>query len=150
LSGQNLILVVEDNPINQILTSSVLERDGYRVQVVGSAEDALAYLAGEAPDLILMDVQLPGQDGLSLSHALSAAAETGNIPIVALTALAMMGDKERALAAGCVGYISKPIDTRTLGAQVGRFLTRLTDEVDATRQSDRHPRAPQPKPEPLP
>lgn len=126
MSGQGLILVVEDNPINQLLTSSVLEREGYSVQAVGSAEDARVYLAGETPDLILMDIQLPGQDGLTLTRDLRSASETGNIPIVALTALAMVGDRERALAAGCAGYITKPIDTRTFGDQVRRFLPTIT------------------------
>ena len=118
----SLILVVEDNEANQLLATSVLMREGYRVEVAGSAEEALETLKRQAPDLILMDVQLPGKDGLQLAKELKADPATAPIPIVALTALAMVGDRERTLGAGCVGYISKPIDTRTLGAQVREFL----------------------------
>lgn len=85
-------------------------------------EEALERLGACTPDLILMDVQLPGMDGLSLTRALKSAPETAAIPVVALTAHAMIGDREQALAAGCAGYISKPIDTRTLGEEVRKFL----------------------------
>jgi two-component system, cell cycle response regulator DivK len=82
----------------------------------------LEHVAARLPDLILMDVQLPGMDGLSLTKALKSARETAGIPIVAVTAHAMSGDREDALTAGCVGYIAKPIDTRTFGDQVRGFL----------------------------
>ena len=117
-----LILVVEDNPGNQLLTSSVLVRAGYEVELAESSVEALEHIAARLPDLILMDVQLPGMDGLSLTKALKSARETAGIPIVALTAHAMSGDREDALAAGCVGYIAKPIDTRTFGDEVRGFL----------------------------
>lgn len=132
MNGRALILVVEDNPTNQLLTSSVLEREGYQVEVAESSVEALERLAAHTPDLILMDVHLPGLDGLSLTRALKSAPETAGIPVVALTAHAMAGDREQALAAGCAGYISKPIDTRTFGEEVRRFLHPAADDEDPT------------------
>lgn len=120
--GSALILIVEDNEANQMLASAVLEREGYRVELAGNADEALRVLNTSAPDLILMDVQLPGLDGLSLTRQLKADQKTADIPVVALTALAMLGDKERTLDAGCVGYISKPINTRTFAGEVRKFL----------------------------
>ncbi|HYU62549.1 MAG TPA: response regulator [Verrucomicrobiae bacterium] len=117
-----LILLVEDNEANQILARAVLELEGYEVRVTGSAPAASEELRGCVPDLILMDVQLPGQDGLSFTRVLKSDPATSSIPVVALTAHAMNGDRDQALSAGCVGYISKPIDTRTLGTQVRQFL----------------------------
>ncbi len=117
-----MILVVEDNETNQMLAQTVLQRDGYRVQVAGSSEEARQLLGSERPDLILMDLQLPGQDGLSLTRSLKADPSTTGIPIVAMTAHAMLGDAEQALHAGCAGYIPKPIDTRMLADQVRKFL----------------------------
>jgi CheY-like chemotaxis protein len=117
-----MILVVEDNEANQLLASSVLERAGYRVEVAGSSEEARAAIGRGVPDLILMDVQLPGKDGLELTRELRCEPATARIPIVALTALAMAGDRERTFDAGCTGYISKPIDTRTFAGEVGKFL----------------------------
>ncbi len=117
-----MILVIEDNPANQLLVQTILEQAGYGVEVTASAADALSILERRRPDLILMDVQLPGQDGLALTRQLKADPTTAAIPVAALTAHAMAGVRELALAAGCVGYISKPIDTRALGDQVRRFL----------------------------
>jgi CheY-like chemotaxis protein len=117
------ILVVDDNEAGQLLVCSVLQLQGFLVDTAGSAVDVLNRLRAHTPDLILMDVQLPGQDGLSLTRQLKADPATAAIPIVALTAHAMPGDREQALAAGCVGYISKPIDTRTLGDQIREFLS---------------------------
>ena len=117
-----LILVVEDNETNQVLTEAVLSRDGYRVEIAGTAEDARAALKLTTPDLILMDLQLPGEDGLSFTRALKLDLATAAIPEVAMTAHALLGDAEDALAAGCIDYIAKPIDTRTLGAQLRRYL----------------------------
>jgi CheY-like chemotaxis protein len=122
MTTPSLILVVDDNAAGLLLVCSVLELDGFRVDSAGSADEVLDRLRGRSPDLILMDVQLPGQDGLSLTRQLKADPATASIPIVALTAHAMAGDKELALAAGCSGYISKPIDTRTFGDQVRVFL----------------------------
>ena len=122
MSERALILVVEDNAANRLLVASVLEREGYQVELAESSEDALERLGACTPDLILMDVQLPGMDGLALTRLLKSAPDTAAIPVVALTAHAMIGDREQALAAGCAGYISKPIDTRTLGGEVRKFL----------------------------
>jgi CheY-like chemotaxis protein len=122
MSRGSLILVVEDNEANQLLARAVLELEGYRVEVAGSAAEALDLIRACAPDLVLMDIQLPGKDGLSLTRDLKADPTTNDIPVVALTAHAMTGDREMALKAGCAGYISKPIDTRTFGAQVGQYL----------------------------
>ena len=117
-----LILLVEDNEVNQLLTTSVLEREGFAVDVAGTSLQALERLRSRVPDLILMDIQLPGMDGLSFTRSLKADRATALIPIVALTAHAMNGDREQSLSAGCAGYISKPIDTRTFGRQVREFL----------------------------
>jgi CheY-like chemotaxis protein len=117
-----LILVVDDNVAGQLLVSTVLQLEGFRVDSAGSSEEVLERLNARAPDLILMDVQLPGQDGLALTRQLKADPATATIPIVALTAHAMASHREEALAAGCSGYITKPIDTRTLGDQVREFL----------------------------
>ena len=117
-----VILIVEDNEANQLLASAVLEREGYRVDVASTSDEALNRLARTAPDLILMDVQLPGLDGLSLTRRLKADERTASIPVVALTALAMLGDRERTIDAGCAGYISKPINTRTFAAEVRQYL----------------------------
>jgi CheY-like chemotaxis protein len=122
MNGPAVILIVEDNEANRLLASAVLEREGYRVEMVGSSQEALELLVSQAPDLILMDVQLPGMDGLTLTRRLKSDQKTAAIPIVALTALAMMGDRERTLEAGCSGYISKPINTRTFAAEVRKFL----------------------------
>lgn len=124
-----LILVVDDNEGGLLLASAVLQREGFRVDSAGSAEEVLERLSARAPDLILMDVQLPGQDGLSLTRQLKADPATASIPIVALTAHAMATDREQAMAAGCIGYISKPIETRTLGDLIRGFLAEAESSV---------------------
>lgn len=118
------ILVVEDNPINLRLAVEVLEMDGHTVRTAVDAEQALELLHGETIDLILMDIALPGMDGLSLTRALKADARFRSLPIVALTAFAMKGDEDRAMEAGCAAYITKPIDTRHLPQQVAEILRR--------------------------
>ena len=122
MSTPLMILIVEDNPANQLLVSAVLEREGYRLELAGSAVEARAVLARTLPDLILMDIQLPGMDGLTFTSELKADPVSAGVPVVALTALAMAGDRERALAAGCIGYISKPINTRTFADEVRGYL----------------------------
>jgi two-component system, cell cycle response regulator DivK len=122
VSKPSRILVVEDNEANQMLTRAVLELEGFEVEVAGSAPEALEQIRQRRPDMILMDVQLPGQDGLSLTRQLKRDPAYATIPVVALTAHAMQGDREIAMGAGCVGYIAKPIDTRTFGAAVSRLL----------------------------
>ena len=125
MKRRTLILVVEDNEANQLLASSVLEREGYLVELAANAKEAVERLNTNQPDLILMDVQLPGEDGLGLARRLKADPMTAMIPIVALTAHAMVGDREEALAAGCAGYIAKPINTRTFGEQIRKYLVSV-------------------------
>jgi CheY-like chemotaxis protein len=116
------IMVVEDNPANLLLARSVLSRDGYDVMTAPDAREARARLAEDLPDLILMDISLPDIDGLTLTRYLKTQRATAHIPIVALTAHAMDDDERKALEAGCDGYITKPIDTRTLALKVHSFL----------------------------
>ncbi len=117
-----LILVVDDNPSNLKLACDLLACEGYDILRAESAERALAILESSRPDLILMDVSMPVMDGLTLTRRLKADDRTGGIVVVALTASAMKGDEERVMDAGCNGYISKPIDTRTFPAQVASYL----------------------------
>lgn len=116
------VLVVDDNELNGKLVRVVLEAAGYEVRLAEDVEAARREIAGHRPDLILMDVQLGGEDGLLLTRRLKADAATRPIPIVALTALAMRGDEERAREAGCDDYITKPIDTRTFPGLVARWV----------------------------
>jgi CheY-like chemotaxis protein len=116
------ILVVDDNPINLKLVSDVLAFEGHTILKAVDAEEAQIVLAGTLPDLILMDIALPGMDGLTLTRKLKADERTRHIRIVALTAFAMKGDDQKALGAGCDGYITKPIDTRKFPVQVETFL----------------------------
>jgi CheY-like chemotaxis protein len=118
------ILIVDDNPTNLKLVSDVLEFDGYHVVKASNAEEAQILIRQSIPSLILMDIALPGMDGLMLTRLLKSAAATKQIVIVALTAFAMKGDEQKALAAGCDGYITKPIDTRKFSSQVGEFLLK--------------------------
>jgi CheY-like chemotaxis protein len=121
------VIIVEDNLANQMLASTVLERDGFRTELTDSPIDALERIGQARPDLVLMDIQLPGIDGLSLARTLKGSPATAGIPIVAFTAHAMIGDEESAIAAGCAGYISKPIDTRTFARQVRAFLVEASE-----------------------
>lgn len=116
------ILIVDDNPSNTKLLLFLLQSKGYDVRAAANAEEALASIADRPPRLILMDIQLPGMDGLTLTRQLKADPATKDISIVAATAYAMKGDEERALAAGCDGYVTKPIDTRTLPLEIERYL----------------------------
>lgn len=116
------ILVIDDNPTNLKLASDLLEFANYEVLEAEDAEQALRVIQQTPPDLILMDIALPGMDGLTLTRQLKAGKETRHIRIVALTAFAMRGDEKRAREAGCDGYITKPIDTRKLAGQVAEVL----------------------------
>jgi CheY-like chemotaxis protein len=118
------ILVVDDNPINLKLVSDLLAFEGYRVLKAEDGEQAAASVEVEPPDLILLDVDLPGIDGLTLTKRLKSDVRTGYIIIVALTAFAMKADRQRAMAAGCDAYVTKPIDTRGLPGQVAELLQR--------------------------
>jgi len=116
------IMVIDDNPTNLKLATDVLEAAGYRVIGAADAEQAEARIHQAMPDLILMDIGLPGMDGLTFTRKLRADERTRGIVIVALTAAAMIGDDVKALDAGCDGYLAKPIDTRRLPAQVAGYL----------------------------
>jgi CheY-like chemotaxis protein len=118
------ILIVDDNPVNLKLASEVLEMEGHAVEKAVDAEQARELLRHFMPDLILMDIALPGMDGLTLTRILKADLRLKHIPVVALTAFAMKGDDRKAYEAGCDGYITKPIDTRELARQVGDVLAR--------------------------
>ena len=118
------ILIVDDNPDNVDLARIVLEAEGWQVRAAEHAQQALEVLKTYHPSLILMDIQLPGMDGLELTRRLRATPEFDDISIVALTAYAMQRDEENARSAGCDGYISKPIDTRTFGDAVRPYLER--------------------------
>ena len=121
MSGEP-ILIVDDNSTNMKLVRILLAGEGYDVRTAADAEEALNVLKEFYPRLILMDVQLPGIDGLELTRRLKSDPATQDIMILGLTAYAMKGDKERILAAGCDGYIPKPIDTRTLPELVAGYL----------------------------
>jgi len=116
------ILVVDDNATNLKLASEVLEMEGHAVTRAADAEHALLLLRDWLPDLVLMDIAMPGMDGLALTRLLKASDTHAGVTIVALSAFAMKGDEAKALAAGCDGYITKPIDTRRFPAQVAAFL----------------------------
>jgi CheY-like chemotaxis protein len=118
------ILVIDDNPTNLKLVSDLLEFEGYKILKAVDAEEAMVVLADTLPELILMDIALPGMDGLTLTRQLKADERTRHIRIVALTAFAMKGDDQKAFDAGCDGYITKPIDTRKLPGQVADLLVK--------------------------
>lgn len=118
------ILVVDDSAANMKLLSFVLENHGYDVRTAMDANEALEVLRTFRPQLILMDIQLPGMDGLELARRLKADPINESLLIVAVTASAMKGDEEKAMAAGCDGYITKPIDTRALPKLVASYIER--------------------------
>ena len=116
------IMVVEDHQLNLKLVTDLLEIEGFEAVPCEDAESALKALDKDLPDMILMDVALPGIDGLELTRILKADPKTKDIVIVALTAFAMKGDREKAMAAGCNGYITKPIETRRFKDQIMQYL----------------------------
>ncbi len=116
------ILIVEDNPINLEMATALLEASGFFVIDAGTAEEGIKLARVEFPDLILMDISLPGMDGLEATGVLKQDPTTKDIPVLAMTAHAMRGDEEKAVAAGCSGYITKPIDTREFPKAVARFI----------------------------
>jgi two-component system cell cycle response regulator DivK len=116
------ILVVEDNEDNRALVVKVLRRHGYELVEAASAEEGLTLAEGDPPDLVLMDLNLTGMSGLDATRRLKRTEGLGHVPVIALTADAMVGDREKALEAGCDGYLSKPIDVRKLPDQVAGYL----------------------------
>jgi CheY-like chemotaxis protein len=118
------ILLVEDNPMNRRVSEFLLKAQGYIVDEARDGQEALERVKACMPNLILMDLQLPGMDGFTATKLIKQDSATRNIPIVALTAYAMSGDAERALAAGCDGYITKPIDPDEFHNTVANYLKR--------------------------
>ncbi len=125
--AEKTILIVDDNPVNMKLIRVLLAGEGYDVRTAADAQEALNILKELHPDLILMDIQLPGIDGLELTRRLKSDPATRDIAILGLTAYAMKGDEERILAAGCDGYIPKPIDTRTLPHLIAGYLQKTPE-----------------------
>jgi CheY-like chemotaxis protein len=123
MSGET-ILIVDDTPINLKLTRILLASEGYETRTAASAEEALEAMSGFHPRLVLADIQLPGMSGLDLARKLKADERTRDIAVVALTALATADDERKAMDAGCDGYITKPIDTRTLGSRIRQIIDR--------------------------
>ena len=121
------ILVVDDYEDNLKLIRVVLSKAGYEVRTATDAEDALRSLGEFHPGLILMDIQMPGMDGLELTRLLKSDGKTRALPIVALTAYSMKGDQERFLAAGCDGYIPKPINIPTFASEVRRYFVEQAE-----------------------
>jgi CheY-like chemotaxis protein len=116
------ILVVDDNPENLKLILVILAASGFELTTAGDAIEAQHEIQRHPPDLLLLDLQLPGMDGLELTRRLKADPGTRNIPIVAVTAYAMKGDENKARSAGCDDYLVKPVDKRLLRALVKRYL----------------------------
>jgi CheY-like chemotaxis protein len=116
------ILIVEDNPLNRLLVHDLLELRGHAVLEAATVDEARAMLEVERPDLLLLDVQIPGGGGEAVIREVRRRRELAGLPIVAVTSLAMPGDRERLLSIGFHGYLSKPIDTRTFGAAIEAFL----------------------------
>lgn len=118
------ILIVEDNPLNMELARDLLEAWGYSVREASTAQEGIEAVRAKKPDLVLMDIQLPGMDGLTATRILREDTSLADLKIVALTAHAMKGDEQKVLEAGCNGYISKPIDTRQFPKQIAEFLEK--------------------------
>jgi two-component system cell cycle response regulator DivK len=118
------ILYVEDNVDNRTLVRRILQAEGYAVLEAGSARETIEVIEGRKPDLILVDINMPEVDGYTLTARIKSDPRFASIPVIAITANVMRGDRERTLAAGCDGYIQKPIDVDFLPRQVARFLPR--------------------------
>jgi DNA-binding response OmpR family regulator len=135
MAGES-ILIVDDTPVNLKLTRILLVNEGYKVMTAASAEEALELLRSYHPSLILADIQLPGMDGLELTRRIKKNEETRDIMVVALTAFAMKGDEQKAIDAGCDGYITKPIDTRSLGARIREQFKRRAESRGAAAPAE--------------
>jgi CheY-like chemotaxis protein len=122
------ILIIEDNPLNVELATDILEASGFHIHSTGTAEDGLRLARELLPDLILMDISLPGMDGLCATRVLKMNPATAHLRVVGLTAHAMKGDEGTALDAGCDGYLTKPIDTRNFAAAVKGFIDNSKKE----------------------
>lgn len=124
LPEKGTVLYIEDNAENRTLIRRVLEAEGYRFLEAANATQALERLSDDHPDIILMDISMPDVDGYTLTAKIRSRRKYARTPIIAVTANVMRGDRERSLAAGCNGYIQKPIDIDTLSLQIERYLGR--------------------------
>ncbi len=121
------VLVIEDNEKNRYLISFILRGAGYEIIEAVTGEDGVVTAQKMHPDLILMDIQLPGIDGYETTRQIRNSPGGADVPIIALTSYAMTGDRERALAAGCSGYIEKPINPDTILDEIQKFVTRSSE-----------------------
>ena len=120
------VLIVDDNPTNLKLVTFLVKAAGYDVDTAQDADTAMAAIQANPPKLILMDLQLPGVDGLELTRRLKADPATRAIKIIAVTAYAMKGDQEKAIAAGCDDYVTKPVDTRALPQLIAKHIAEVS------------------------
>lgn len=125
------ILLIEDNEQNRYLATFLLERHGYRVVQACDGPRGIAAAVAHVPDLILLDIQLPGMDGHAVARTLRGHASLAAVPIIAVTSYAMAGDREKAIAAGCNGYIEKPIDPDTFVAEIQAYGLAQPDGTGA-------------------
>jgi two-component system, cell cycle response regulator DivK len=116
------VMIVEDNQNNMYLISYILKKKGYEIIEATTGEQGVELAIKEKPDLILMDIQLPGIDGLETTKRIRASGADGKTPIIALTSYAMTGDREKALEAGCTGYIEKPINPDTILGEIEKYI----------------------------
>jgi two-component system cell cycle response regulator DivK len=128
MDNKATILYVEDNPENRMLIRRILQAEGFNMIEASNAKQALETIHQELPDLILMDINLPEMDGYTLTARLKAMPQLKNVPIIALTANVMRGDRERTLEAGCDGYIQKPVDVDLIPQQITQFLANKKHE----------------------
>src|SRR5580698_3002766 len=135
------ILVVDDAPVSLKLTDILLRKEGYKVHATTDAEQALSLLLSVHPDMMLVDIQLPGMNGLELTKRVKQDSRTRDIVVVALTACAMKGDDDRAFKAGCDGYITKPIETLTLANKVREYMQLRT----SSRSGGEEPKIEEPR-----
>ena len=124
MANQITVLYVEDNPDNRLLVRRILMAHGYRLLEAEHASKAIEILQKETPDLILMDINMPEMDGYTLTAKLRRIPSLTHIPVIALTANVMKGDRERTLEAGCDGYIQKPVDIDSFPEQIAKYLKR--------------------------
>jgi two-component system cell cycle response regulator DivK len=125
--NKGTILYVEDNPDNRLLVKRILLAEDYSLLEATDARDALNVLKTTRPDLILMDINMPDMDGYTLTAKIKSLPGFAHVPILALTANVMRGDKEKTLEAGCDGYIQKPLDIDQLTREIERFISRRTN-----------------------
>ncbi len=118
------VLVIEDNPDNLRLITYALKRAGYEVISAGTGEEGIDLAIKERPYFIIMDINLPGIDGIEATRRIRSSEIDGKIPIIAITSYAMMGDREKALEAGCTGYIEKPIDPLTVMEKIHKIIKK--------------------------